>query len=71
MVAFGQAAVVETAGAEDVVLDELVDIKLLVTEAVLSDEDEDDDDAASLELVVETTKLDVDVDDVVGCADAG
>ena len=35
MVALGQAAVVETAGAEDVVLEELVDVKLLVVEELL------------------------------------
>jgi len=35
MVALGQAAVVETAGAEDVVLEGLVDVKLLVVEELL------------------------------------
>jgi hypothetical protein len=55
---------------ELVVLDELVDIKLLVTESVLGDDEEDDDESAPL-VLVETIKLDVDVDDVVGCAEAG
>lgn len=55
------------AGAEDVVLDELDNVKVLVTEVVLGDED----DTEPLELVVETIKLDVVVDDVVGCAEAG
>ena len=60
---------VETEGAEDVVLEELVNVKLLLIEVVLGGEDEDD--AALLELVVETIKLVVVVDDVDGCAEAG